>query len=406
MPLLPQLLLCLADTPLGRVLGAQMYSREQMRTAPFKIEGQQMKPLIAAVYGCVLGVAVTGYAQSLEDLNIQVHGYATQGFLYTNNNNIFTTNSSDGSPAWTDAVINIGAQPTPKLRIAFQARYFLLGNYGNAITLDWAAADYKASDRLGARFGKVKTPVGLFNEIQDIDPAYLWALLPESVYPIDNRASYLTHYGGVVYGTIALSRAFGKFEYRAFGGEGLYTDKDGYFIAQAESGINLPNGVKGPLYGGALHWRTPLSGLMVGASALKDNSWRAAYTGNSGATTGTETLFANTQPNFFAIYEKNKIMVATEYTRSWGNQLVQFPATPDAYSLQRRSRLVCHGKLQSYPEVHSGRVPQRECRSPGTHIIQPPLQRVGCLRTLRLQFVPVCQGRRTFHQWYRPSLRQ
>jgi hypothetical protein len=291
-----------------------------------------MKPLIAAVYGCVLGVAVTGYAQSLEELNIQVHGYATQGFLYTNKNNIFTTNSSDGSPAWTDAVINIGAQPTPKLRIAFQARYFLLGNYGNAVTLDWAAADYKANDRLGARFGKVKTPVGLFNEIQDIDPAYLWALLPESVYPIDNRASYLTHYGGVVYGTIALSRTFGKFEYRAFGGEGLYTDKDGYFIAQAESGINLPNGIKGPLYGGALHWRTPFSGLMVGASALKDNSWSAAYTGNSGATTGTERLFANTQPNFFAIYEKNKIMVATEYTRSWGNQLVQFPATPDAYS--------------------------------------------------------------------------
>lgn len=291
-----------------------------------------MKPLIAAVYGCVLGAAVTGYAQSLEDLNIQVHGYATQGFLYTTSNNIFTTKSSDGSPAWTDAVINIGAQPTPKLRIAFQARYFLLGNYGNAITLDWAAADYKANDRLGARFGKVKTPIGLFNEIQDIDPAYLWALLPESVYPIDNRASYLTHYGGVVYGTIALNRTFGKFEYRAFGGEGLYNEKDGYFIAQAEAGFNLPNAIKGPLYGGALHWRTPLSGLMVGTSALKDNTWSAAYTGNSGATAGTETLFANTQPNFFAIYEKNKIMVASEYSRNWNNQLVQFPATPDAYS--------------------------------------------------------------------------
>lgn len=291
-----------------------------------------MKPLLAAVYGCVLGAAVTGYAQSLEELNIQVHGYATQGFLYTTNNNIFTTESSDGSPAWTDAVVNVGAHPTPKLRIAFQARYFLLGNYGNAITLDWAAADYKANDRVGARFGKVKTPVGLFNEIQDIDPAYLWALLPESVYPIDNRASYLTHYGGVVYGTIALSRAFGKFEYRAFGGEGLYTDKDGYFIAQAEAGNNLPNGIKGPLYGGALHWRTPLSGLMVGASALKDNAWSAAYTGDSGATKGTETLSANTQPNFFAIYEKNKIMVATEYTRNWNDQQVQFPGTPNAYS--------------------------------------------------------------------------
>jgi hypothetical protein len=290
-----------------------------------------MKPLLAAVYGCFLGAAVTGYAQSLEDLNIQIHGYATQGLLYTTNNNVLTTHSADGSPAWTDAVINIGAQPTPKLRIAFQARYFLLGNYGNEIALDWVAADYKADDRFGVRFGKVKTPIGLFNEIQDIDPSYLWALLPESVYPIDNRVSYLTHYGGVVYGTIALNRTFGKLEYRVFGGEGLYKDNDGYFIAQDQAGFNLPNDIKGPLYGGALRWRTPLSRLMLGASALKDNTWSALYTNNASATPGTETLFANTRPNYFAIYEKNKIMVASEYTRKWENQLVQFPGAPNAY---------------------------------------------------------------------------
>jgi hypothetical protein len=291
-----------------------------------------MKRLIAAACGCVLAAAVPGCAQSLDDLNIQVHGYVTQGFLYTTNNNIFTTRSSDGSPAWTDAVLNISAQPTPKLRVAVQGRYFLLGNYGNAVTLDWAAADYKADDRFGVRFGKVKTPTGLFNEIQDIDPSYIWALLPESVYPIDNRESYLTHYGGVVYGTIAIPHKFGKLEYRAFGGEGLYTAKDGYFVNQLEAGFNLPNDIKGPLYGGALHWRTPVSGLMVGASALKDNTWNAVYTANNGALQGTETLLANTQPNFFAIYEKNKIMVASEYTRSWGDQLVQFPDTPDSYA--------------------------------------------------------------------------
>jgi len=291
-----------------------------------------MKKILAGAIALALGTGAHGFAQSLEDLNIQIHGYATQGFLYTTNNNIFTTHSSDGSPAWTEAVLNIGAQPTPKLRIAFQARYFLLGNYGNDITLDWAAADYKADDRFGVRFGKVKTPIGLFNEIQDIDPSYLWTLLPESVYPIDNRAAYLTHYGGVVYGTIAVSRKFGKFEYRAFGGEGLYKDNDGYFIAQAEAGFNLPNDIKGPLYGGALHWRTPLSGFMIGASALKDNNWSAQYTSNANPTPGTETLFANTQPNYFAIYEKNKIMVACEYTRTWNDQLVQFPGSPDAYS--------------------------------------------------------------------------
>jgi hypothetical protein len=270
-------------------------------------------------------------AQSLEDLNIQIHGYATQGFLYTTENNIFTTNSSDGSPAWTEAVVSLSSQPIPKLRLAVQARYFLLGNYGNNITLDYAMADYKVNGMLGFRVGKVKTPWGLFNEIQDIDPSYLWALLPAGIYPIDSRSSFLAHFGGVVYGAFPASKKFGKLEYRAFGGEGIYSPKDGYFVGQEEAGFNLPNNIQGPLYGGALHWRTPIAGLMVGASGLKDTTWSAMYTGNGGATTGTQTLFSNTQPNYFAIYEKNKLMVAYEYERSWGNQLVQLPETPDSW---------------------------------------------------------------------------
>jgi hypothetical protein len=157
-----------------------------------------MKKILVGAIALALGACTQGFAQSLDDLNIQIHGYATQGFLYTTNNNILTTHSSDGSPAWTEAVLNIGARPIPKLRIAVQGRFFVLGNFGNSITLDWAAADYKADDRFGVRFGKVKTPSGLFNDIQDIDPSYIWSLLPQSIYPISSRNSILAHYGGVV----------------------------------------------------------------------------------------------------------------------------------------------------------------------------------------------------------------
>jgi hypothetical protein len=291
-----------------------------------------MNRILVLAFALMLLPTQYGTAQSMEDLNIQIHGYATQGFLYTTQNNIFTTNSSDGSPAWTEAVISLSSEPMPKLRLAVQTRYFLLGNYGNDISIDFAMVDYKANDWFGLRFGKVKTPWGLFNEIQDIDPSYLWALLPEGIYPIDSRSSFLAHYGGVVYGKVALSKKLGKLEYRAFGGEGIYSPKDGYFVAQAEGGFNLPNNIQGPLYGGALHWKTPIPGLMVGASALKDNTWSALYTANGGATAGTETLLANTQPNYFASFEQNKLLVAFEYERSWGHQLVQFPGTPDSYA--------------------------------------------------------------------------
>src|ERR1700687_3794358 len=107
-----------------------------------------MNRLLVGAMALALG-AIPASAQSLEELNVQLHGYATQGFLYTTQNNILTTDSSSGSPAWTEAVLNVSTQPIPKLRVAVQARYFLLGNYGNKITLDFASADYRVNDEFG-----------------------------------------------------------------------------------------------------------------------------------------------------------------------------------------------------------------------------------------------------------------
>src|SRR3984885_4989765 len=271
-----------------------------------------MKRFIAA-WCCVLAASVPGYGQSLDDLNIQIHGYVTQGFLYTTNNNIFTATTSDGSPAWTEAVINVSSQPIPKLRIAVQARYYLLGNFGDAIILDWAAGDYKVDDRFGVRFGKVKTPSGLFNDIQDIDPSYIWSLLPQSIYPISSRNSILAHYGGVVYGTLSEGGKLGKLEYRGWGGERQIATEDGYTLAQTEAGVLEPNGIGGATYGAAVHWRTPLRGLMIGASDGKQPMWSSQISTGNGALTGTEFVGPFNEPNYFAHYEKNKVMVAAEY---------------------------------------------------------------------------------------------
>jgi hypothetical protein len=291
-----------------------------------------MKRILIPVVGLLLSAAIPGSAQSLDDLNIQIHGYATQGFLYTTNNNILTTSSSNGSPAWTEAVVNISSQPTPKLRVAVQGRYFLLGNYGNAITLDFASADYKQNDRFGVRFGKVKTPSGLFNEIQDIDPSYLWSLLPQSIYPISSRNSLLAHYGGVVYGTLKLAPKLGKLEYRGWGGEESIGPNDGYFVADRESGIVLPNGLNEVIYGGALHWRTPLPGLMLGASLSHGNLSNSALTdtiAGYGTFSGSIKIAADNNPRYFASYEKQKLMLAGEFSRS---PIVATAQVPGVYS--------------------------------------------------------------------------
>jgi hypothetical protein len=298
--------------------------------------------LLAAAVSLLAAVAVR--AQSLDDLNIQIHGYATQGFLYTTNNNIFTTNSSNGSPEWDEAVVNVTAQPAAKLRVGVQARYFILGNLGNAITLDWAMADYKANDKFGVRFGKVKTPSGLFNEIQDIDPGYMWALLPQGVYPITSRNSLLAHYGGVVYGTLS-SKTLGKLEYRGWGGEREIGSDDGYFIAFKEEGIVLPDGLNEIVTGLALHWRTPLPGLMAGASLNHSNKTTVPLTdtyvipsgpeaGITITTNGNMNSTSTNQPDFFAKYERNRVMVAGEYTRTDGIIAMPVLEATDRYDLR------------------------------------------------------------------------
>lgn len=279
-----------------------------------------MKHWLAAALLSASGIAVS--AQSLADLNVEMHGYATQGFAYTTQNNWNTASTSSGSPAWMDTVLNVTAQPDPKLRIAAQGRYFLLGQYGNNITLDWATGDYKADSRFGVRFGKVKTPSGLFNEVQDIDPVLVWSLLPQSVYPLASRNSVLAHYGAVAYGDIDLSESLGSLDYRAFGGEREIAAGDGYFQPYLDHGINVPNGISGPLFGGAVRWHTPAHGLMVGASDYVQR-FTASVTaslplgpgGSLVTLSGPAHIVPFSTPDLFSKYEKKRVMLAGEYSR-------------------------------------------------------------------------------------------
>lgn len=271
-------------------------------------------------FAMVLGVCVLlasrgrpAAGQTLDDLNIQIHGYATQAVLYSTHNNWNTTDSSDGSAGWTEAVLNITSSPEPRLRIGAQVRYFVLGTLGNIITLDWAEGDYKVCERFGFRVGKVKTPIGLLNETQDIDPAHLWILLPQSIYPLASRNSLLAHSGGVIYGSFALGRSLGKLEYRAYGGERNISGQDGALEPYRNLGFEIPNGLSGVTYGGTLIWNTPFTGLVVGATeGSEDQSGNTTYASLPGK---LQTNSFNV-PYMFSRYERNRFMFAGEYRRT------------------------------------------------------------------------------------------
>jgi len=122
-----------------------------------------------ALVALACAVPAALHAQFLiEGRPVQIHGFASQGFAYSSDNNYLTMNTSAGSFKFTDGGVNISSPVTDKLRVGAQIYIRSIGTLGQwHPELDWAVADYKFKDWFGVRAGKVKTTLGLYNDTQD-----------------------------------------------------------------------------------------------------------------------------------------------------------------------------------------------------------------------------------------------
>ena len=118
---------------------------------------------------------------------VQIHGFFTQGYALSDHNNYLTMNTSRGTAQMTDGGLNLSWKINGQLRVSAQAYDRYIGELGKGkVSLDWALVDYRFRDWLGFRVGKVKTPLGLFNDAQDQEFLYTWALLPQAVLIVWN----------------------------------------------------------------------------------------------------------------------------------------------------------------------------------------------------------------------------
>jgi hypothetical protein len=199
------------------------------------------------------------------DHSVQVHGFATQGFAYTNNNNFLTMNTTNGSPAFTDGALNFSMAINDKLRVGAQAYARKVGQLDDfRPELDWAYGDYRFARWFGVRAGQVKTAIGLYNDTQDAEFLYTWAMLPQGTYPLDLRSSMIAHIGGDVYGQIRMKKA-GRLDYTAYAGLRTFDDRGGYYIFSSDLGMPITS-LSGRAEGWDLRWTTPIKGLILGSS--------------------------------------------------------------------------------------------------------------------------------------------
>ena len=202
---------------------------------------------------------------------VEFHGFASQGFLASSDYN-YLGDTSHGSFRFTEAGLNASVDPFPRTRISAQAFTFDVGDAGDYdLVLDYAQAQYTFNEWLGVRAGRIRRPEGIFNEIQDVDLAYTWVLVPQGVCNSRWRDMYLSVDGGEFFGTLPMSKA-GSMSYEFY--YGLQRPQlDGGFAIQKE---NLPPDIKlawinSPwLGGGQLWWNAPWNGLRVGAALNLD----------------------------------------------------------------------------------------------------------------------------------------
>lgn len=282
-------------------------------------------PLLLLVFLCLGRLR----AQSLSD--VEIHGFVTQGFLFSSHNNYLTMQSSAGSLRWTDGAVSLSDPLTDSLRVGIQLHMYQLGQLGGSnLKIDWASADYRVNDHLGFRAGKVKTVMGLFNDSQDIDAIFLWTLLPQCSYPGDNEGFFLAHLGGEVYGYLPIGERGGKLRYDGYAGES-YLPLDGGFIKQLEdAGVLFTTAPGGKTYGGDLRWAAPWKGFLVGFSPM-------ALAENGAAPGGSLHVPPFVMTAQYAQYTRGKFYLGGEYDRAPFNEVLTVGRTTIPMPMDLRS---------------------------------------------------------------------
>ncbi len=201
--------------------------------------------------------------------SLDFHGFVSQGFLATTKYNYLGNDTKAGSFKFTEAGLNVSLNPFPRTRITAQGFLYDMGEAGKYQPfLDYASVEYTFNDYLGLRAGRIRRPQGIYNDIQDVDLARTFVLLPQGIYDARYRDFSASLDGGAVFGNLPLGKV-GALSYEEYAGyiDGIGTDSG---VAK-EINNSLPGGKVTSFQpmlatGSQIWWNTPVDGLRFGAA--------------------------------------------------------------------------------------------------------------------------------------------
>ncbi len=238
-----------------------------------------------------LAVLAAAPVVAMDASDVQIHGFVSQGYLKTTDNNVYgTTTTAGGTFDFNEIGVNFTATPIDRLRVGVQIFAQNVGKYGEGKPqIDWAYGEYelptgKSDCSASLSAGRVKTSHGLYNDYRDLDMTRTGVFLPDSVYSTTYRDFSIAVNGAEVNGT--MNGGFGSLHANAYiGGQNVAADSaiaDRFNAAATVSSVD--NITVERADGGGLEWTTPIDGLRFKGSVIHVTHMLADVTTASGTT--------------------------------------------------------------------------------------------------------------------------
>jgi Phosphate-selective porin O and P len=214
------------------------------------------------------------------------------------NGNAYLAGTRDGEFDNANVALNVGASPIEQLRLEGQVEVEL--DRGVQQTqFDFAFAEWRFSDAVRFRVGRLKHPFGIYTEIYDVGTLRPFLALPQSVYgPAGTLAEA---YNGVGLSGFRKLGPRWSVAYDVYAGELdlRFADFEHELELNADGSLDVKNVV-----GGRAIVETPVDGLSFGASAYRGSIHAA------GARIGHRALGAQAE------YLTDRLSLRGEWTRN------------------------------------------------------------------------------------------
>ena len=316
---------------------------------------------IGVLLACALLTVTTAGAAEFDPAQIaqglQLHGFLSQGFLYSAENNVYAK-TTDGTFQFNEFGLNTSAELTDRLHAGIQLFSRDLGDFSNnTILLDWAYGDFHWNDKYAFRIGKIKIPLGFYNDSRDLDTARTPIFLPQSVYNESLRDSFQAVYGGEIYGIVPL-KFVGQVAYQFQLGESdipLEGSLAEYLEAQHD--FEILNISSGGHYASSLRWYPPIEGLRLGASLMRfkiESDFQRPATSESDETDQADEILPFTFDHVtIAVssleYMRGDWLFAAEFTTIAGDE-----ETPEASSAMQEEGYFLSAAYQATDRLQLG----------------------------------------------------